>query len=34
MDLACLPVTTIVPIAVDAATGNWKGIKHVTYLNH
>jgi outer membrane protein OmpA-like peptidoglycan-associated protein len=26
-DLACLPVTAVVPVIVDAATGAWKGIK-------
>ncbi len=26
-DLACLPVTAVVPVIVDASTGAWKGIK-------
>ncbi len=26
-DLACLPVTAIVPLVVDASTGAWSGIK-------
>ncbi len=26
-DLACLPLTAVVPVIVDASTGAWKGIK-------
>jgi outer membrane protein OmpA-like peptidoglycan-associated protein len=29
-DIACLPVTAVVPLIVDAKTGAWKGVKTST----